>query len=264
MTELQKRLLEIMKWFHNFCEQNNLQYYALGGTLIGAIRHKGFIPWDDDIDIGMPRNDYEQFIKLTFKKEFGNFIIESLKNKNKDYIWAYSKIYDKSTTFIEENKVKRGIFIDVFPIDGVCDKKLMLFGSYIKILVIKKIILSIIAPYRKRSFIKTIIVKILNKIYSYTQKDKLVNFLISIIAKKNKSNYVINIFGIYGYKEIVKRKILGTPKKYIFENIYIYGPEYYDDYLKNIYGNYMELPPLEKRIGHKPIELNLNKSFFLQ
>ena len=94
MTELQERLLEMLKWFHNFCEQNNLQYYAIGGTLLGAVRHQGFIPWDDDIDVGMPRKDYEKFISLTFEKQFGNFFVESLKNKNNDYIWAYSKVYD--------------------------------------------------------------------------------------------------------------------------------------------------------------------------
>jgi lipopolysaccharide cholinephosphotransferase len=84
MTELQSRLLEMLKWFHSFCMENNIKYYALGGTALGAIRHNGFIPWDDDIDVGMPREEYNKLIFLMSKKnENTQYEIEvPLQNKN--------------------------------------------------------------------------------------------------------------------------------------------------------------------------------------
>ena len=75
MTELQQKLLNMLSWFHDFCEKNNLKYYILYGTLLGAIRHKGFIPWDDDIDVGMPRDDYEKFLKITFNRTFQKYFL---------------------------------------------------------------------------------------------------------------------------------------------------------------------------------------------
>lgn len=117
LSALQSRLLLILKWYHEFCTQNNLRYYLLGGTMLGAARHSGFIPWDDDIDVGMPRRDYEQFLKLTQNKRFGNFTIEDMHTKNKDYCYGYAKIYDVNSTLVENTryKIKRGIYIDLFP-----------------------------------------------------------------------------------------------------------------------------------------------------
>ena len=78
MTELQQKLLNMLSWFHDFCEKNNLKYYILYGTLLGAIRHKGFIPWDDDIDVGMPRDDYEKFLNICRKIFLKIYIIRNL------------------------------------------------------------------------------------------------------------------------------------------------------------------------------------------
>ena len=121
MTEQQTKLLYMFSWFHDFCEENQLRYYIIAGTMLGAVRHKGFIPWDDDIDVGMPRSDYE---KLRAKsKEFFNekFVFEFPDSDNVEYPYLIGKLYDKSTTFIEKQRyvIKRGIYIDIFPLDGV-------------------------------------------------------------------------------------------------------------------------------------------------
>ena len=104
LNGIQLKLLEMFKWYHEFCVDNNLKYYALGGTMLGAIRHKGFIPWDDDIDVGMPRDDYNKFIELTCNKKFGKYIVESIYDNNPDYYYGYSKLYDTSTTLIEKTR----------------------------------------------------------------------------------------------------------------------------------------------------------------
>ena len=120
MTELQNRLLIMLKWFHEFCVEHNLRYFALGGTLLGAIRHKGFIPWDDDIDVGMPRADYNKLMELSDQIQ-SPYVLETPQSPAKDFIYAYCKLFNTDTTLIEKRKknMKRVIYIDIFPLDGL-------------------------------------------------------------------------------------------------------------------------------------------------
>lgn len=120
MTEIQLKLLDMLKWFHEFCIENKLRYYALGGTMLGAIRHKGFIPWDDDIDVGMPREDYDKMIELVIDKQDEKYRLEK-PLQNKDFVYQYCKLYDTSTTLVENTryKTKRGVYLDIFPLDGI-------------------------------------------------------------------------------------------------------------------------------------------------
>lgn len=119
IEEIKKIQLEILKYVDQFCSQNNIKY-ALGyGTLIGAVRHKGFIPWDDDIDIIMRRNDYNRFIEL-FSKETGRYKVWS-HNLQTDYPIPYAKVTDEKTLKLEGTNyyVERGVDIDVFPLDDL-------------------------------------------------------------------------------------------------------------------------------------------------
>ncbi|MDE6691253.1 MAG: LicD family protein, partial [Clostridia bacterium] len=120
MTEMQAKLRDMLKWFHGFCVENNIRYYALGGTMLGAIRHKGFIPWDDDIDVGLPREDYNKLISLSSAIP-QPYLLETPQSEAKEFVYAYSKIYNTETTLTEKGKknIKRGIYLDVFPLDGL-------------------------------------------------------------------------------------------------------------------------------------------------
>ena len=120
LSALQSRLLLILKWYHEFCTQNNLRYYLLGGTMLGAARHSGFIPWDDDIDVGMPRRDYEQFLKLTQNKRFGNFTKDDMHTKNKDSCYGYAKIYDVNRTALPTKSRKFNRFFVLFTKGTTC------------------------------------------------------------------------------------------------------------------------------------------------
>ena len=125
MNDLQLKMLDMMSWYHNLCEKNNLKYYVVGGTALGTIRHKGFIPWDDDIDVGMPREDYEKFKELASNSDLSARYAIEFPSGKKDFLYPYGKIYDTTTTLIEHTryKTKRGIFIDVFPLDGIGNDK---------------------------------------------------------------------------------------------------------------------------------------------
>jgi len=118
LKEIRKIQLEIMDSFSAFCDLHGLRYFLDAGTLLGAIRHKGFIPWDDDVDICMPRPDYERFLKLTSRKLNENIIVST----EFDGIYAMPKLIDKRTTLIEFPKTIKnriGVYVDLFPKDGI-------------------------------------------------------------------------------------------------------------------------------------------------
>ena len=118
-AECKEIMLSILDEIDLFCKENNLTYFLIGGSLLGAIRHKGFIPWDDDIDIGLPRKDYEKLIKK-FSSFSGYIIVEDYRSRD-HYIWANAKAIDKRTilTEVKDKKVVSGVFVDIFPFDGI-------------------------------------------------------------------------------------------------------------------------------------------------
>jgi lipopolysaccharide cholinephosphotransferase len=121
VKSVQRKLKEMFLVFHNFCVDNQLTYIALGGTMLGAARHQGFIPWDDDIDVGMPRKDYEKLTILLTNKKIGSCILETSDSPDRNYCFAYAKLYDTTSTLIENTKQQliRGVYIDIFPLDGL-------------------------------------------------------------------------------------------------------------------------------------------------
>lgn len=268
VKNMQKKLLPMLKWFHEFCLENNLRYYALGGDYAGAVRHKGFIPWDDDIDVGMPREDYDRFISLCKNKKFGNYVVEVADKNNKDFFFGYGKIYDVSTTLIEHGRynIKRGIFIDLFLLDGVGNNVKEAFEFcrpiYLKyqLLMTKTCALS-----KNRVWYKNIAI-ILGRCIPSTIFNSM-ELLIKIDGlcrtyKYDECQYVANIFGNWGTKEIVKKDIMGVPQIYTFEGIEIYGVEKYDQYLTSLYGEWRKLPPENQQISHHDfVYLNLSESF---
>ena len=121
LNELKKSELEIFKSFLTVCEKLNVKYYLVEGTLLGAVRHKGFIPWDDDIDVGMLREDYELFIEKATEFLPENLFLQTYITDT-EYSHGFAKIRNSQTTFIESNvrdcKINHGIYIDIFPLDN--------------------------------------------------------------------------------------------------------------------------------------------------
>ena len=255
--------LKIAIEIKRICERYNIKYFLIAGTLLGAVRHKGFIPWDDDMDIGMLREDYNKFLKLC-KKELPQYLFLQTWDTEKDYPFSYAKIRLNGTRLIEnfskEVRVHQGIFIDIFPFDNVPEGK---FKRKIqsKVRFILKRLLWIKKGYGRN--MKTDATKkvkyygciIILKIFKYTW---LMNIYKTVITMYNKSRTsMIVADGSYSYeKESIKSKWVDSLQYINFENEQFLTFKDYEGYLTHLYGNYMELPPEDKRRGHEMIEVD--------
>lgn len=268
LNPLQLKLLDLLKWFHEFCVENNLRYYAIGGTMLGAMRHEGFIPWDDDIDLGMPRKDYERFLDLTEGKSIGQYKVESMRDGNDDFTYLFAKVYDTKTTLIERRKkiVKRGVYLDIYPIDGTGNNLAESKAFYSSIERSLNFQSARVSAFRKgRSLYKNMAVFAVRIISPFLPNVKKQMAKIDSACKSrdfDTCEFAANLYGLKRSGEIMPRSYFGTPTLCKFENISIYGVEKYDEFLTHIYGNWRELPPKDKQITHHDFVLcDLTKSY---
>lgn len=265
---MKQKYLEMLNYLDGICSDNNLRYYAIGGTFLGAVRHEGFIPWDNDIDVAMPRADYNQFIQIVRNDNNPRYTIETPDSDCQEYLYSVSKLYDKTTTLVEnlKIKIKRGIYIDVFPMDGIADKQENINSNYRRIDFYNKIFATRTCSVRaQRSWWKNLTIILANvipeKIFS---TKKLLIKLDHMCAEKDfdNSQYVGVLLTQYGTKYIMPRRLFDQSERYKFEDTTIVGVKDYDTYLKMLFGDWHKLPPEDKRVeGHDYILLNLNKSY---
>ena len=266
MNDMQRKLLEIVKWYHDFCEANDLRYYMLGGSMLGAARHKGFIPWDDDIDVGMPRKDYERFLDLTEGKIIEHYTAESFRSGNSDYVFPFAKVYDTNTTLIELKRIpiKRGVYMDVFPLDGASFSK-RYQKSYKKYHLWKNLLSVMTADVNdQRKWNINMSIRLAGMIPFHDALVKRLLYLIDHFCRSidfDDSETVANLVGSRKSKELLDREIFGTPTLYEFEDTFLYGPELYERYLSELIGDWKELPPVEKRNGHFTGYCDLEKGY---
>ena len=269
MNELQKKLTEMLSWFHDTCVKHNLCYYIIAGTMLGAVRHGGFIPWDDDIDVGMPRSDYEKMRELTLEVNRGSrYIFEYPGKDNPEYPYLYAKIYDTQTTLMEKTRhpIKRGIYIDIFPLDGIGDSIEEAKVNYKPFYRAFALNLMITAPFLKRRTLRKNLAVVIGRIVSpaFVRRETLAKKIDRLCKRYDfdDSKLVSNLLGGSKMKGIVPREYFGTPTLVKFEGVEVYGLENPHAYLSSMYGNYMELPPIEKRVSlHDSIECDLEKSY---
>ncbi len=266
MNDIQKALLDIWLEFDRVCKKLNIRYMAMGGTLLGAIRHKGFIPWDDDMDFGMLREDYERFL-IEAPKEFSSRYFVQEHRTEKNYYFPFIKIRDNETTAIEWNtqktKINHGLWIDIFPFDGLPSKE----ESAIVDKQINDYIARITASYRVPG--KTLVKKLLKPFkhflyfLKYPSLEKTYNNMVELISK-----YPLNHDGYGTFVWYRDRTKFRYPVS-IYDEIVDAGFEGYQmpvskksiEMLEIAYGNWEQLPPEEDRYVHPTFKVDLHNSY---
>jgi lipopolysaccharide cholinephosphotransferase len=269
LEKLKKIELEIFKQFIYICEKEKLKYYILAGTLIGAIRHKGFIPWDDDIDVCMPRCDYEIFLNVAQKYLPSNYFLQTFQTEP-NWPANCAKLRDSTTTFIEKCfqrfDINHGVFIDIFPLDFYPTnfwKKLYLnLKNKFLLIRIKKDYFNgeWTKEYTYKNIIRKVIFPLTKMLYPHL-KDAVIAREQTIKAVKS-SKFYRNWDGGWGKKEIWEENYFQEGVDINFEGITVKAPKQYDKVLRHVYGNYMELPPKEKQIlKHETKVIDLNHPY---
>lgn len=264
--ELQPRwnavIIDVLSVFIRICDVHGLRYFCAGGTAIGAVRHQGMIPWDDDIDVFMPRPDYDRFLALAAHSMPEGYEVLS-PYATKDYPMYFAKMCNARTTLLENERIPCvfGLYIDIFPLDGACDdvetcyrekrrfKRLMnkleavsthnSFGEYVGLLTkwrewgrfaVKTV------AFCCRSWLRRWLLKQMDSI-AYGHDYAL-------------SSRVVTYSGAYQRQEIYPKAWLETPQMFAFEGLMVNLPHDYDAYLRHFFGDYMTLPPVEQRASH--------------
>lgn len=262
MRKLQMEELQMMVLIKHICESENLSFYMIGGTLLGAIRHKGFILWDDDVDLGMPRKDYDKFLAVAHKYFPQNIILQNFYTDS-DYRYFITRMLNKKIK-VEEKRMKNVCSfqsyaaIDIFPIDGSPNLSIFRKVYYMRVLI-RRYLISLcyrdsVDFDRKRSRAERGMLIILLKIpfEKFFSPNKIKENLNKLLKKHrmDASNWSGTIMGAYRLREMVPTRMFGTPTYYEFEGINFPGPESAHEYLAHIYGDYMTLPPIENQKTH--------------
>lgn len=260
LEEQKKVLLEIIIKIDTACKENGLSYSLCGGSLLGAIRHNGFIPWDDDVDIAMPRKDYERLFQLLLSNSIPGIKVFSYKNKD-SYNYLFMKAYDTRTVIKDQigrdsNSIC-GVYVDIFPIDGLGEGNK---NDALKRFVKKRLLRELIVAYNWRRFFRS---------QTHSLFVEPVRFLMFLFSRhlpikrilKNVDNYYSElstqksdfsavVCGSYRTKEVMPSSVLMNYTHVNFEGHSFMGFRDYDQYLTSIYGDYMKLPPKEKQVSH--------------
>lgn len=267
-NELKKIEFEILKDVAQFCEAHQLRYYLGGGTLLGAIRHQGFIPWDDDIDLMMPRPDYIRFHQL-YNERDSYFRVHSLFT-DKQWYSTFAEVEDTRTVKVYKGFDRPGAFgvtIDIFPIDGSPEEEFSrkIFWTINNVLArIATLSFQTFTVSRhfadqdvKNSQLKTIgrtVAKFIAIPIARCFRPFHLNGIVTKRAMRydvDHSEYIgVSTFPHYGYRECIRGNPFLKMKKRKFETCFFNTPEYYEEYLRNLYGDYRKLPPKEKQVSH--------------
>jgi len=250
--EIHKVQLELLKKFHSFCEQNNLKYSLTFGSLLGAVRHNGFIPWDDDVDILMNRNDYEFFVN-NFSDPDSNLRIIT-KDRNIEYKLPFAKLVDSSFYVYEyTSNICSGIWIDIFPYDNVPDNECERIKFFNKIHSKQKHydFYRNIPYFHPRAIWKKMIIFFLKRIHNQ-KLENILYFKLEKCRKKYCSIATKNVALTYKYFEgygvpFAPRNLIEETELHQFENLSLYIPSNYDVLLKAFYDDYLILPDIENR-----------------
>lgn len=252
--EAQSIELDILIAFSEYCKSNGLRYFLAYGTLIGAVRHKGFIPWDNDVDVVMPRPDYEKLLSLVQEKPIAEHL--HILDYRRERTFPYAKVVDTRTVCKEHFLVTEdnmGLYVDIFPLDGMPEDQKEQDRIFHKVNILSK--LYVLANYRFNTgstpvirLIKNILYPVSRLVSSRWVCEKL-NTLCAAYPY-DESKLVANIVWGEGKKDITPREFL-RPLHGEFETYEVWIPAEYAEILTRYYGDYMQIPPEEERVTHE-------------
>lgn len=241
----------ILKYVAEVCDRNNLRYFLSYGTLLGAIRHKGFIPWDDDIDIAMPRQDYDKLLKILRSSSDSKYKV--LIPGEADYFYEFAKVVDTDTEVkelgLEESE--RALWIDIFPLDGLI-KEDKLQTRFLKILHFFRVaaVYKSMPPSPGWAKVPLFLFWKICRLIGWRYFLKLVINL-SQKYKYEDCDYVGYAASYPGKNKFIPKQFFSEVVEVSFEGKVYKAPKMWDAYLTMLYGDYMTLPDEDKRIGHK-------------
>lgn len=251
LDEIKNIEVEILEYISEICDKNNLRYFLSYGTLIGAIRHKGFIPWDDDIDIAMPRKDYDQLLEILQAQTASKY--KCLIPMKAGYYYEFAKVIDTTTRVQEQTTISAecGVWVDIFPLDGLnrSDK----INHYTLLFLNRCRAASVNAkfPNKMRGLLKPLE-------FCFWKLCRLIGykpFLRTSLKLSQKYDFDSSEFVGFAssypaYNKYMERKWFEESVNVPFENKRFKAPKEYHKYLSTQYGDYMKLPPEDRRISH--------------
>lgn len=261
--QLKKCETDILREIHCVCERENITYYLIAGTLLGAVRHKGFIPWDDDIDIGMPRDDYNKFIKIFNEKTLNPDLSVHTYLNDKSHWLPFAKVRNDKTvmkeTFQSNFDGSCGVWVDIFPLDNAKRQKSFMQKLQADIAkTLYSMVFAKIGTYniKQRSFVTRFA-------YFFVKRLNVKNILrivtkVMTANKNNSSKYFVNLSSQYNsVKQTMPKSVYNPRKLYEFEGEMFYSVCDADYYLTRLYGDYMTPPRKSEQRGHEISELDL-------
>lgn len=256
IQEIRNIQIDILSAVAAFCDENQITYFLSSGTLLGAVRHQGYIPWDDDIDIAMPRPDYRRFLDL-FARQESVYRVQALELDNY-YPHAYAKVHDRRTLLqeMENSKHDIGINIDLFPLDGLPDDAEQRTAFIKQIMMLRRIReVKVKSLKRKRDWYKTVILFFTKWAAWFIPSQPLVRHISRLIQTYpyEECNYVSNLnFG--GTDRFFSKALFRESVELPFEGRSFKAPIGYDTWLTGVYGDYMTLPPRKKQVSNHAIK----------
>ncbi len=279
LAAMKQCILDIFVHIKDVCDLNGLNLILTGGSCLGAVRHKGFIPWDDDIDLMMPRSDYNKLINLCEKGVLGDDYEYTYPHKKHDAPCAFLKIYLKNSRVIgiggESKKYPNGVFVDIFPIEGAPKSKL---GRLIKgtIANLLRLCANMVDSSNKWDDKLTVFYKqnrllyfnmrcrqILGRLLSVFSHTQWIHWFDIFVREESIQEFAVIPTGRKLYVgETLPANVYFPPTRGVFEGIEVSLPANPDAYLKNLYGDYMIIPPVDKRESHLIVEIQLPEKYY--
>ena len=263
LNDTQRYILHVLEEVVRVLDELNIPYYMQGGTMLGAIRHEGFIPWDDDVDLGIPRPEYERLLKEVSARLPENLELRTYDDETEHHYY-FARIVDKRYQIRRMGSIEErleNIWVDLFPLDGMPNGFMARQWHKFRLLMTRlKFHLSCFEKVNikrpGRPLVERMIIKIamITRVGKWLNTRKQLDKMDRLLTKYpvEESEYLVNFTGQTSYKfnEMFKKEVYGKGTAYPFESMTLVGPEQYDVYLKSLYGDYMTPPRVEDRNAH--------------